>query len=264
MNFLVILTGLPASGKSTFATILKRQILKAFPDTPSYIIDIDDIREEIMPNTFIPGEEYKVRKKFLDLIKVLLNKGSIVIADDLNYYSSMRHELKTIASDLNLPYFLVYISTPLEKCLDWNQKRINPIPPEVIKIIHKKFDYFEKYAWDSPHLTLNLAGIIENLEKEGEKFTEYIKNEVSSLTKGKRLQNNPIPKETNIKKTLDLITRKIIGEVLTQKKNRRFKKELLKFRTSFVKLCQTEDSNENEISQKFKTELLKRYNISIE
>jgi len=133
-NFLVILVGLPASGKSTFAFKLKEKLESNFQNKVK-IIDPDIIRDNTFPNGFDFKKEPKIREKNIQSVRRHLIKGYIVISDDLNYYSSMRHDLKLIADSLNIKYYIIYISTPLKLCLERNVERGKPIPNKVIKNI---------------------------------------------------------------------------------------------------------------------------------
>ncbi|GAH04672.1 unnamed protein product [marine sediment metagenome] len=89
-NFLICLTGLPASGKTTFASKLKEILEKKFTKLTVSIIDPDIIRHTMAPNKFNYTLEPIVRERNLTEITKELSKGNIVISDDLNYYSSMR------------------------------------------------------------------------------------------------------------------------------------------------------------------------------
>ena len=98
-NFLIILTGLPASGKTTFARMLKKGLEKKINSHKIKIIDPDEIRTSLSYGKFDPTKEQIVREKNLAKVEKSLKEGYIVISDDLNYYTSMRHDLKNISDD---------------------------------------------------------------------------------------------------------------------------------------------------------------------
>ncbi|MCK4382114.1 MAG: adenylyl-sulfate kinase, partial [Candidatus Lokiarchaeota archaeon] len=83
-NFLICLTGLPASGKTTFANKLKEILEKRFTKLTVSIIDPDIIRHTMAPNKFNYTLEPIVRERNLTEITKELSKGNIVISDDLN------------------------------------------------------------------------------------------------------------------------------------------------------------------------------------
>ena len=176
-NYLIILCGLPASGKSTFANKFKSILEITTKDSQAIIIDPDRIRNNLFPEFFNYKKESIVRKKNLREVRKALKEGIIVISDDLNYYTSMRHDLKDIADKYKLPYYIVHISTPLEQCIIWNKQLGEPIPNELIQNIDKKFDSFHSYAWDIPFISLNLLKIT-NLDQKIRQLLELIKQDM--------------------------------------------------------------------------------------
>jgi tRNA uridine 5-carbamoylmethylation protein Kti12 len=263
-NFLICLSGLPASGKSTFAQKLKTELKKAFPAQEIKIVDPDIIR-----NSLIEGDEFDhtkeqfVREKSLLDIKNLLKDGLIVISDDLNYYSSMRHYLRAIAEDFNLPFFIIYISTPLDKCIKWNEKRGQPIPNEVIYKINRKFDYFTKYEWDTPDLIIDLSKP-QNIDIKFADFLLKIKKELNRRKIAKKeinLDEKGTYKSYNEK--LDSLTRKMVSELLQNPQNHKYKNKIIRQRRIFIKNNLSPKLTESEIQKRFKNFLRKKLNIKI-
>ena len=105
-NFLIGLVGLPASGKSSFAKRFKDLFKEKVINFEILIIDPDIIRESLTGSEFDPEKEKLVREKNLVDIHSALQQDKIVISDDLNYYTSMRHDLKSIANKLKRHFFL--------------------------------------------------------------------------------------------------------------------------------------------------------------
>ena len=120
---MICLAGLPASGKSTFASKLKKTLESKFNRLVVKIIDPDIIRQNISSGNFDYRLEPKVREYYLTETRKELQLGMIVISDNLNYYSSMRHDLKKLTENFELKFFIIHISTPYNVCLQWNKKR---------------------------------------------------------------------------------------------------------------------------------------------
>ena len=145
-------------------------------------------------------------------MKRSLKGGRIVISDDINYFSSMRHEFVELADKLKKPFFIIHISTPLETCLDWNSKRKNPIEEEIIKGIADKFDLpGKKYKWDKPFISVNL--LTEKLNVTASKIAKkiesiYLKKYgiLEKQDKTEKIKTNT-PKKFGVEE----ITRRIIG-----------------------------------------------------
>ena len=159
LNYLICLVGFPASGKSAFAQKFKEIIEEKSEESRVTIIDPDIIRESITRGKFNHEKENLVRKKNLKAIRRALINGDIVISDDLNYYSSMRHDLMKIAETLKKGFFIIHIATPLETCLRWNENRGKKVPNEVIQDVSNKFDGFTRYKWDTPLNVIDLSKV---------------------------------------------------------------------------------------------------------
>ncbi|MHA1931943.1 MAG: AAA family ATPase [Promethearchaeota archaeon] len=261
-NFLICLTGLPASGKTTFAKTLKFILEKKAGDFSVRIIDPDIIRQEMAPYKFDYNLEPIVRERSLAEISEELNKGKVVISDDLNYYSSMRHDLKIIADNFNVKFFIIYISTPLETCLKWNKKRGEPIPSDIIGKINKRFDDFGKYMWDYPVVKIDVS-LTKDLNNE-------IKDLVDELIKKLSTSQKILQKEINLESSLnwdnenlDKLTRIYVGNLLRNPKLIPLKKKIIKTRKMFVKLYKNKALKEIEIATTFKDYLEKKLTIKI-
>lgn len=261
-NFLICLTGLPASGKSTFANKLKLSLEKRFNTSIVKIIDPDKIRENLSPNKFNHKLESLVREKNLTEIKNELSNGNIVISDDLNYYSSMRHDLKTIAENLQIHFFIVHISTPFKICVRWNKERGEPIPNKIIKRIYKKFDNFGKYNWDQPEAQYDLSDDI----KLDEKIEFLIDKLVKKMETYRSILKEDLQKQVSFdldNENLDQITRIYVGKLLQNPNFLSLKKNILEARRVFVTLHKNTHLKEQEIPRIFKYYLENSLNIKI-
>ncbi|MFW9969230.1 MAG: AAA family ATPase, partial [Candidatus Odinarchaeota archaeon] len=232
-NFLICLVGLPASGKSTFANSLKIALNKKFDNLEIKIIDPDVIRNQIASKKFEHEKENIVRNQNIEIIRSELANGNIVISDDLNYYSSMRHDLKEIADDFNLDFFIIHISTPIETCIKWNEKRGKPIPQEVISKIKDKFDIFNRYYWDKPIAIFDLSEI-DDLNIVIKDFLIRLEDEMNTrqkVSKKKIIKT----KADYYNENLDKITRDYVGTLILNPDLGNIKKKLFKLRKAFIK-----------------------------
>ena len=259
-NFIVCLTGLPASGKTTFAEVLRNIIKEKFNSEKVKIVDPDIIRKQLSPIKFNHKFEPEVRKSNLKEIRNNLLEGNIVISDDLNYYTSMRHDLKALTDEFNILFFIVHISTPLKVCLKWNKARGKPIPNEIIKDIKRKFDNFNKYTWDRPETNYNMSQI----QDLNEKIKELVELFFSKVNSHERLIEGMIKKDSNEQNEyLDKITRDYVGKLLQNSKFMAMKKNFIKARKLFVKSFKNQNLKENDIPQAFIDFLEKKLGIII-
>ncbi|RLI48840.1 MAG: hypothetical protein DRO73_08140 [Candidatus Thorarchaeota archaeon] len=149
--------GIPASGKTTLA----RAILTALVGTVrAEIVSTDDIRDKRYYEDFRPEREHAVRADALRRTEHLLQRGLSVIHDDTNYYASMRHELFSLANQQDALFAVVYVSTPLETAMRWNEKRHGPVPLEVLQRIAERIDPpGERYGWDRPIAVVDMSWV---------------------------------------------------------------------------------------------------------
>ena len=255
-NFLLILVGLPSSGKTTIAEILKDLIEKKYKNFQVKIVDPDKIRNSISPNKFNHQKEQSVREKSLNDIRSGLNQGFIVISDDLNYYTSMRHDLKQIAEENIINYFILHIATPLQKCIEWNKERGEPIPQDVIYKINEKFDSFNNYNWDIPIQIIDPSKF-DDLKGSIGKLINVIERNLRNIPLDSYHKGEKTDKE-QYHETLDRITRIVIGNIIKNDNYHPFIKKISKMRKEFVKKNLKKVMTETQISENF-LKFIKRY-----
>jgi tRNA uridine 5-carbamoylmethylation protein Kti12 len=249
-NYLIILCGLPASGKSFFAKKFRSILENKKSEFTVKIVDPDIIRNNLYSGEFNHNKESIVREKNLNEIREALENNMIVISDDLNYYTSMRHDLKELAEKLNINYYIIHISTPVEQCIIWNESRGQTIPSEIILNIHNKFDPFNNYTWDNPIAEFDISKVV-NLDKEIKTLIKMIENDIRiSLEKSNQKQSQ---KSTNrYNEMLDQITRKIVNHMLKKIKKNSHKTQIINLRKIFIKKNLKKKSSNSEIRKSFK------------
>lgn len=134
MQKIIMLKGLPASGKSTWA---KEKI----NENSNYIrINKDDIRESIT-GKWTPKKEKNVISIRNSLIKTGINLGKNVIIDDTNLNPKHEQSLKTLAQELGVEFEVndSFLKVPVEECVERDIKRDKSVG---YKVIYKMYyDY---------------------------------------------------------------------------------------------------------------------------
>ena len=137
MNKLVVLSGVPGSGKSYFSKTIKK-----IKQSHVYVISSDDLRALIGGNQSNLNNEELVWKMFLQLAKTYsLDKDGLVILDATHISSDLRvnrnKELKDYFDEIDL------VMWDVDRTIVSNQnlQREYPIPPEAMDMF---FDKFEK------------------------------------------------------------------------------------------------------------------------
>ena len=136
MNRLIVLSGVPGSGKSYFSASLKMAVKKHV-----YIISSDAIRLNILGNQQDLSEDELVWKIYYDLIKVYsVDKNGTVILD-------ATHSKKIYRLDNIRPYKSMFDQIDLvcfrldkELVLEQNKDRENPIPRESLLRLIDQFE----------------------------------------------------------------------------------------------------------------------------
>jgi tRNA uridine 5-carbamoylmethylation protein Kti12 len=240
---LIVLMGLPASGKSTVAQLLATELTKQC-GLAIHVIGTDDVRQKL--DHFDPDLEPFIKDETLSKIQGFLKEDIIVINDDMNYFKSMRHELKQIAHANQAHFVLIHIATPLETALTWNEDRGFPIPQGVIQRVHKKFDQPGTYTWDNPLLTIH---------PEETSPTSAV---AEIVTKILPILESPIPQPTtsqisppNLSEKADLLTRRIVSTFAQNERNPAILKKISKFRINYLKTLQLSELMLEKLEEEF-------------
>jgi len=112
-SFLIWVTGLSGSGKSTIANELQNTLHKKGIKT--YILDGDNIRNGINYNlSFSPEDRAENNRRIAEISKLFIDAGIVVIAAFISPYQKDRKEVKNIVSPVN--FVEVFVNTSLEEC----------------------------------------------------------------------------------------------------------------------------------------------------
>lgn len=232
--YLLILCGLPASGKTTISKNVA-SLLEDKHGISTMVISSDDFRDMLSysSNGFKPERETSVKTLYENAIATGLENGFLVISDDMNYYKSIRSDLRHIAKRSDSDYDIVFVDTPVEQAIKWNQERDSPIPSSLIEEINQKLDPPKgDYKWDTPLV------VVDPSKQNSEEIANLI---VAALLK--RLEN---PKRSKPKKIvenekslrargIERETRKSMMEVMTRYKNPDLGISLSRIRKEVVK-----------------------------
>lgn len=143
---IIIMCGLPASGKSTYAK-------KNFSDDKSIILSSDDIREKYFGDVNDQNHNEEVFKKINKLILFYVNDNNIqnIIFDATNINKKRRfyfiNNLKNFFNKLHissitdkLEFTCLLFATPYDICLSRNLERDRTIPDNAIKRMYLNFN----------------------------------------------------------------------------------------------------------------------------
>ncbi len=114
-GFTVFFTGLPASGKSTTANLLRTRLLE-LSRRPVALLDGDVIRKELSSDLGFSREERNENIRRIGCLAAEITKdGEIAICASIAPYDSARKAVRRMISCVG-GFTLVYLSTPIEEC----------------------------------------------------------------------------------------------------------------------------------------------------
>jgi predicted kinase len=133
MAKLLVLQGLPASGKSTYA----KELLAEYPAGYALRVNNDELATMLFGTAFGGGEKagQLLGKVRADLVRQAFRNGyALVIMDNTNLNPKAVKSLERLAESCGAEFELdnSFLSVPIAECLRRNATRENPVPEKVI------------------------------------------------------------------------------------------------------------------------------------
>lgn len=133
MTRLIILIGLPASGKSTLA----RQIVSKYPQCR--LISTDAIRAKLFGDEAIQGPWLQVWQEVQYQFQQAVTQTSLAIYDATNAQGQQRRQAIALARETGFSYITgLWLDKSLELCLERNKQRQRQVPEEVIMKMYQQ------------------------------------------------------------------------------------------------------------------------------
>jgi predicted kinase len=130
---LLVLRGLPASGKSTYA----RQLLADNPAGSVLRINNDELSLAMFGSAYGGGRNTArfLRELRIEMLQLAFRSGyELVILDNTNLSDKVVDEYQRFADKCGVEFELDdrFLSVPASECVERNAKRENPVPASVI------------------------------------------------------------------------------------------------------------------------------------
>ena len=138
MNKLIILVGLPASGKSTYA----KNVL-ASEDT--IVLSSDELRKELLGDENCQSNNQLVFDTLYRRAKENLQKGLNVVIDATNINIKDRKRTLSWFKGMNIKRVAIVFATPFEVCYERDKKRERTVGKEVIDKFLYRFEIPMEY-----------------------------------------------------------------------------------------------------------------------
>lgn len=136
MNKLVVLAGVPGSGKSYFSKTLQK-----VKTSHTYIVSSDEIRKQICGIQTDLSEDELVWKIFVGLAKVYSqDKNGVVVLDATHISTYLRVDRNKELKQLFDQLYLVVWSGNKDLVMNQNLQREFPLPPEAMEMFFANFE----------------------------------------------------------------------------------------------------------------------------
>lgn len=126
MSKLIIMVGLPGSGKSTYAT-------KYTTQDRTTLVSTDEIRRELYGNPETQGNAQEVFNEAYRRIEIALRAGDTVVFDATNLKARNRRYLINKYRPIADTIIAEYINTPIDECIMRDELRSRTVGYEVIQ-----------------------------------------------------------------------------------------------------------------------------------
>ena len=117
----VLLTGLPSSGKSTLARRAHERLLMA--GRSAEVLDGDEVRRQFWPELTLSSADRSANLARIALLAALLARNGVpVLVAAIAPYSDDRKAMRVLLEDSGVRFHEVHVATPLEVCIDRDVK----------------------------------------------------------------------------------------------------------------------------------------------
>lgn len=109
-------TGLPASGKSTIASSVEAQLVRA--GRAAYRLDGDNIRHGVCGDLgFSDGDRAENVRRCAEVARLFADAGNVAVVSVVSPFADGRQAARAIHERAGLTFIEVFVNTPVEECI---------------------------------------------------------------------------------------------------------------------------------------------------
>lgn len=177
-NELVVMVGLPGSGKSYKAERLQKML-------NAELLSSDSIRKELLGDENDQSKNELVFKTLYYRMREFLNQGRNVIFDATNTTLKTRLHIMEEVKDCKCRKIAYVMATPIEECIKRDSERERTVGEEVIRKFERSFQAPHKFeGWDSILFSemkpFDLKRFLD-IRKEMEEFNQHNPHHIYTL-----------------------------------------------------------------------------------
>ncbi|XP_065841775.1 protein KTI12 homolog [Oscarella lobularis] len=210
---LVILCGLPCSGKSKTSSAL-REHFSALGKSVRVVSDTDLAPRKNLAYADSKSEK-EVRAALKTAVERELSDDVVVVLDSLNYIKGYRYELYCISKHNKTPHCVIHCATPIDICRQWNSQcsEEQRYRDDIFEGLILRFEEPNSMnRWDSPLFTINVGDSLPC-----DSICQAI-FERKAPPPNQSTQSQPIS-APNFLHDLDKVTQDVIKSILEQQKS---------------------------------------------
>jgi len=177
-GFVIWITGLPASGKTTVARIVADKLRSM--GLKVEMLDGDEVRKWLSPEAgFTREDRERHLRRVAYVSKLLARNGVAVIASFVSPYRKIRSEIRQVIESENIPFIEVYAKCSLQKCIERDPKGLykKALAGEIKHFTGLDDPYEEP---ENPEITLDTENTPP--EENAKKLLNYIKENILTPT----------------------------------------------------------------------------------
>ena len=125
-GLLIILCGLPASGKTTLAKLLAHRM-----------DDVEIVSSDMLRSQLSSG---RIWEEMAGMVRQGLSAGKTVVVDATNYNDAHRDRYARIAREMGVPYLIACLEAEMATLLQRNSQRTERIPESAIRHLSSLFE----------------------------------------------------------------------------------------------------------------------------
>jgi bifunctional enzyme CysN/CysC len=115
------MTGLSGSGKSTIATAVEHSLVSS--GRSAFMLDGDNLRHGLNSNLGFSEEDRAENvRRTGEVAKILAEAGTVVVVSLVSPYAAERDKVRALHEEAGLPFYEVFVDTPLEICEERDPK----------------------------------------------------------------------------------------------------------------------------------------------